>query len=230
MEPIDAIAVDGPGASGKSVCASVAHILGYRLLDSGALYRAATYCVTLLNLDPTNAKDAETALAIHMPHIGFEGNAVTLHGRVLGEKIRTREIDRLVHHVSEHPRVRDLVVQIQRKFAHRERVVAEGRDMTSVVFRDARVKVFLTADPETRALRRWKQYKENDSAFTGSVGQVMEDLRERDHRDMTRTHSPLVQVPDAVVIDSTRMSREEVVEQILGLCRPKTPVDSEVLV
>ena len=201
------IAVDGPGGSGKStVSRAVAGRLGWRHLDTGAYYRAATVAVLESGVDPA---DAEAALA------GLDGHrfdqvagTMLLDGRDISAEIRSVEVTAAVSLVAAHPSVRARMVELQRDWVSEHGgAVVEGRDIGTVVFPDAPVKVFLTADPAERARRR---AGETATAIHG----VAEALRRRDHLDSTREASPLRPADDALVIDTTDMSVDEVVDHI----------------
>lgn len=217
--PIEVIAVDGPSAAGKSVCEDFAKIVGFDSLDTGAIYRTAALIVIETCDDPHDPVAIERALKWQLPFVRRENGQIVFRNQVLHKEIRTKEIDELVHHVSKHPAVRQLVMPIQHRFAARKRVIAEGRDMTSVVFRDAKLKFYLTAELETRAFRRWKQRREEDKNYTGTLEQVKKELEARDHEDKTRKYCPLVCLPEAVVIDTTRMTKQHVVEEMLKIYR-----------
>ncbi len=205
------IAIDGPSASGKSTVARLlAERLGYRFLDSGAMYRA----FALLARRRGVAGDDEEGLAELVPEARIElrGERVLLDGEDVSGEIRTPEIDRLVSQVARVPAVRRGMVARQRAAYPGEPLVVEGRDIGSVVFPDARVKVFLDASPEERARRRARESHRD-------VRNVLEEQRERDERDSRRAHSPLVKAAGAVVIDTTGLTLEEVVERLLALTR-----------
>lgn len=219
MEPIDVIAVDGEAASGKSVCAMLAKKMGYELLDTGAIYRAATLIVLARGIDLNDEPALETVLACQMRFVGLNHHCdVTFRQRVITEDIRSSEISILVPRVAKHPRVRAIVTSVQHKFAEGKRVIAEGRDIGSVVFPRARVKFFLTADIEIRAKRRLNQYREKDPHSAVTLKEVIDQLKARDHEDKTRPHSPLVCVPGAITIDSTNMTKQETVDAMLAVC------------
>lgn len=208
------VAVDGPSGSGKSTVARrVADVLGYRYLDTGALYRAVALAAKLSGIDTDDVDRLEGLIA--RIRIEFTGDTVLLDGCDVTEEIRTPEVSRLVSMVAAVPVVRDGIAPKQRGAWPGEPLVVEGRDIGSVVFPDALVKVYLTAAAEERARRR--------AAETGRpLAEVLEDLRERDERDSGREHSPLVRVPGAVVLDTTGLGIEEVVGRLVQLIRSKT--------
>jgi CMP/dCMP kinase len=214
------IAIDGPAGAGKSTIASrVARKLGYVNLESGAMYRA----LALKAIERDTSFDDETALVelaenskIQLePTIG--GNRTLLDGRDVSTRIRERDVTEGASRSSVHPKVREWMVSHQREMGLGGGVVMEGRDIGTKVFPDADLKVFLDADPVVREQRRMAQQK-----ISGGVdANVAADLRERDRRDRTRAASPLVAAPDAIVIDSTAMSEDEVLDKVLDLARER---------
>jgi cytidylate kinase len=214
------IAVDGPAGAGKSTIASrLARKLGYVNLESGAMYRA----LALKAIKSDVSFDDEAALfkLAHDSHIqlvpSIGGNHVLLDGCDVSVRIRERDVTEAASRVSVHPRVREWMVARQRELGVNGGVVMEGRDIGTKVFPDADVKIFLDADPVIREQRRLEQQKvKGPSAATMAA-----ELRERDLRDRTRAVSPLVAAPDAVVIDSTRLTEDEVLEKIEELVNKK---------
>ncbi len=208
------IAIDGPSGSGKSTAArGVARRLGFRFLDSGAMYRALALKSARAGIGPQDG----TALSalLDRTEIELDGERVLLDGEDVSREIRTPEITRLVSVVAAVPQVREGMVIKQRACYPGESFVAEGRDVGSVVFPDAAVKVFLTADPRERAIRR--------AAETGrDVETVLAEQKERDARDEGREHSPLIRAPGAVVFDTTGHSIEEVIKRLEELIRQAT--------
>ncbi len=213
------IAIDGPAGSGKStIAARLARKLGYINLESGAMYRA----LALKAMESQLPLDDESALAdlakrtrIELVPRG-EGNCVLLDGKDVSQRIRESDVTAAASRVSVHPAVRRLLVARQRAMGERGGIVMEGRDIGSVVFPNADVKIFLDADPSVRAERRLLQ---NAAAAANDAKGVMAEMMARDRRDQTRTASPLVAAPDAVHIDSTHLSIDEVVariEEIVG--------------
>lgn len=214
------IAVDGPAGAGKSTIASrLARKLGYVNLESGAMYRA----LALKAIDRDTSFDDETALVklaessrIQLePTIG--GNRTLLDGRDVSSRIRERDVSEAASRVSVHPKVREWMVAHQREMGTGGGIVMEGRDIGTKVFPDADLKIFLDADPVVREQRRMEQHKIKGTVAEG----VAEELRERDRRDRTRAASPLIAANDAVVIDSTFLSEDEVVAQIEELVERK---------
>ena len=215
------MAIDGKAAAGKSNCAALAKQLGFASLDSGSIFRAATLLILQAGVEHHNPSKVKDLLRREMPRVSFQGNDIALDGHVLGDEIRTPEVSRLVPWISKHHEVREIIVPIQREFARGRNLVAEGRDMTSVVFVDANVRIFLTADLETRALRRFNQYKGKNPHTTITLKEVLDELVARDHEDETRPHSPLVHLPGVELIDSTHMTKAEVVAAMFNLCQEK---------
>ena len=216
------IAIDGPAGAGKSTVArAVARRLGLVYVDSGATYRAAALKVVESGVPP-----AETAAVIDLvsaSHVAFlarDGDClVTLDGRDVTGLIRTPEVTRAAAWVSRVPEVRRKLVALQREAASGTGVVMEGRDIGTVVFPDAPLKIFLEAQPEERARRR--QDQEQADGRRPSLSDTADEIRQRDQLDAERKVSPLVPAADAVRIDSTSLSAEAVVDRILDLVRER---------
>jgi len=208
------IAIDGPAGSGKStIAARLAKKLGYVNLESGAMYRALAL-KALERQVPLYGGDALRKLAedtvIHLEPRG-EGNRVLLDGRDVSQRIREADVTAAASQVSLHPSVRQLMVARQRELGKDGGVVMEGRDIGTAVFPNADVKVFLDADASIRAERRLRQ---NGSSSNEGRAQVLAELAVRDERDRTRSASPLVAAPDAVHVDTTHKSIDEVVAEV----------------
>src|SRR5271170_1547648 len=207
------IAIDGPAGAGKSTIASkLARKLGYVNLESGAMYRALALKAIDNDLsfedEPALVKLAEHSRIQLEPTIG--GNRTLLDGRDVSARIRERDVTEAASRVSVHPAVRAWMVEHQREMGAGGGVVMEGRDIGTKVFPDADLKIFLDADPVVREQRRMEQQR-----IKGEVAaSVAADLRERDHRDRTRATSPLQAASDAVVIDSTKLSEDEVLARV----------------
>ena len=214
------IAIDGPAGAGKSTIASrLARKLGYVNLESGAMYRA----LALKAIDSDNSFDDEAGLLklaeasrIQLqPTIG--GNRTLLDGHDVSIRIRERDVTEAASRVSVHPKVREWMVAHQREMGAGGGIVMEGRDIGTKVFPDADLKVFLDADPVVREQRRMEQHK-----IKGEVAaNLAAELRERDHRDRTRSVSPLAAADDAVVIDSSSLSEDEVLARVEELVNKK---------
>jgi cytidylate kinase len=212
------IAIDGPSASGKgTVAANVAKALGFRYLDSGALYRL----VTLAALRARANLDDEAALAAIAKglRVEFRDGKTWLDGRDVTADVRTEEVSAAASKVAAQPAVRSALFDRQRRFRGHPGLVAEGRDMGSVVFPEAALKVYLTASVETRAERRYKQLIEK--GMYAKIEDVVEELRRRDARDASRPVAPLRHYPDAVFLDTSDLSAEEAVDRILSLWRER---------
>ncbi len=211
--PLPVIAIDGPSASGKgTVAARVASALGFHYLDSGSLYRLTALAARQAGL----AWDDEAgvaAIAAGLPVV-FQGGEILLAGRAVGDAIRTEEISVGASKVAALPAVRAALLQRQRDFREAPGLVAEGRDMGSVVFPDAQLKVFLTASAEARAERRYKQLIEKGLA--ANMPDLLQDLRDRDARDSARSVAPLQKCADAELLDTTSLGIEESVAAILA--------------
>ena len=207
------IAIDGPAGAGKSTIASrLARKLGYVNLESGAMYRA----LALKAIESDTSFDDEDALLKLAQNSGITlertigGNRVLLNRKDISARIRERDVTEGASRVSVHPKVRKWMVARQREMGVGGGVVMEGRDIGTKVFPDADLKIFLDADPVIREQRRMDQQK-----VKGAPAQTMaEELRERDRRDRTRAMSPLVAAEDAVVLDSTNMSEDDVLKRI----------------
>jgi cytidylate kinase len=221
---VPVIAIDGPSGSGKgSVALMVARALGFHVLDSGALYRLLALAALERQLDPAD-EPALAAVAADLPVAFSEGAPgeparVLLAGRDVGDRIRDEDVGQMASRVSGHPAVRQALLQRQRDFARPPGLVADGRDMGTVVFPAAPLKVFLDASVEERARRREKQLL--GQGVSASFPRLVEELRARDDRDRNRPVAPLRPAGDAVVIDSTRLGREEVFQQVMALVRAR---------
>lgn len=222
------IAIDGPAGSGKSTIArELSRRLGFEKLDTGAMYRAVAFSALDrgIDLDDEAAVDAlASAITIRfMP--GEPGGSITVDGRDVSREIRTPLVDANVSKVSAYPGVRTAMLEPQRAVAQNHDVVAEGRDIGTVVFPDAEVKVFLTADPRVRAQRRVLQRHGGDVAdarvLESEVAETLASIERRDVLDASRDVAPLVAAPDAVQIDSTAFTIDEVTDQIADLVAQK---------
>lgn len=220
---VPVIAIDGPSGSGKgTVSRLLARRLGWHLLDSGALYRLVALAGIARGLDPQDeAGHAAVAAGLDAR---FEVDAtgeerVLLDGRDVTGELRSESTGSAASRVAAMPAVRAALIGRQRGFAQPPGLVADGRDMGSIVFPDAPLKIFLTASPEERARRRHKQLKEK--GLTVNLADLSREIRERDHRDANRSVAPLRASADAVVIDSTNVGVESVVAQIEDLARSR---------
>lgn len=210
------IAIDGPSASGKgTIAAAVAQHLGFHYLDSGALYRIVGFVggERRINLD----NDSEmTRITLNL-NVKFDGDRVFVDAREVSDQIRGEVAGTAASRVAALPGVRQALMSLQHGFRQPPGLVADGRDMGSVVFPDARLKIYLTATAGERARRRHKQLMEKDSG--ASMAALLQDIRERDFRDSNRATAPLLKCADAIAIDTTGMPVAEVVAQVLHLYR-----------
>ncbi len=206
------IAIDGPTASGKGTIAlSVADRLGFHYLDSGALYRLVGWRALKRRLSPAD-ETAVTALAQTMlPR--FERGRIELDGEDVTDAIRAEDVSRAASQVAVHPSVRQALLELQRRSRRAPGLVADGRDMGTVVFPDAVLKVFLTASVAARAERRHKQLIEK--GFSTNIADLSRELEARDRRDAERAAAPLKPAEDAYQLDSSALSIDEVVAQVL---------------
>ncbi len=215
---VPVITIDGPVSSGKgTVARMLASRLGWHLLDSGALYRLLGLHAERLAVS-TDDEARLVGLAEQLPVVFREGQggetAVILDGEDVSVLIRDERVGELASQVAVLQPVRDALFARQRAFARAPGLVADGRDMGTVVFRDAPLKIYLTASAEERARRRYAQLKEK--GFGATLPALIKDIRARDDRDMNREIAPLRPADDAIIVDSTAMSAQQVVEQILG--------------
>jgi cytidylate kinase len=210
--PVPVIAIDGPTASGKGTIAErVARALGFHYLDSGALYRLVAWRALQGNVDAAD-EAALVRLAASMDPV-FAGGRIELDGQDVTDAIRREEVSRSASLVAVHPGVRRALLDLQRARRRAPGLVADGRDMGTVVFPDATLKVYLTATVEARAERRYKQLIEK--GFPANIATLSQELRARDARDAGRTASPLKPAEDAYQLDSSGLTIEEVVAQVL---------------
>ena len=226
MNKVPVMTIDGPSGSGKgTVSRAVAEALGWALLDSGALYRLVALAARRSGIGrddgPGLAKLAE-GLDINFGSDGAENEVVRLHGQDVTSAIRTEEAGNDASKVASLPVVRAALLERQRQFAVPPGLVADGRDMGSVVFPQAEVKIFLTASPVERAARRHKQLKEKGVAAT--LAALSLEIAERDQRDTNRAVSPLVASSDAILLDTTGMSVDQVIERVLSLARGRLSI------
>ena len=220
MSDVPVIAIDGPSASGKgTVAARVAAGLGFHYLDSGALYRLAALAALDAGVDLGDEAALERIAAGMV--VEFREGGVSLEGRDVTVALRGEAVGVAASRIAAYPRVRTALLARQRGFRKAPGLVADGRDMGSIVFPDAPLKVFLTAAVATRAERRHKQLMEK--GMYAKMEDVVEELRQRDERDSNRPIAPLRHYPDAIFLDTTRLSADEAVERILGWWREKPP-------
>ncbi|PSU27398.1 (d)CMP kinase [Photobacterium phosphoreum] len=211
------ITVDGPSGAGKgTLCMLLAEKLGWNLLDSGAIYRVLALAALHHGVD-TESEDALVPLAAHLDvQFVAEGELVRviLEGEDVSDTLRTEKVGNAASKVAALPRVREALLRRQRAFNEQPGLVADGRDMGTVVFTSAEVKIFLDASAEERATRRMNQLQKKglDVSFTS----LLSEIQERDYRDRNRAVAPLRPADDALVLDSTEMSIEQVLEKVLA--------------
>jgi cytidylate kinase len=208
------IAIDGPSASGKgTVAQGVAGALGFHWLNSGALYRTVALAALESGIDLENeSKLSNITLNLKAK---FTGDSVELGGHDVTNAIRSEKVSVAASRIAARPAVRNALLERQRAFRQPPGLVAEGRDMGSVVFPDAVLKIYLTASPEARAERRHKQLM--DKGMDATMTALLQDIRGRDERDSNRATAPLKKGVDAVLIDTTKLSAAEAIAQVLAL-------------
>ena len=212
MNTIPVITLDGPAASGKGTVAElVARELGFHYLDSGALYRIATLAALKAGVDPADSEGL-TAVAEKLSPV-FENGRILIEGEDVTLAIRSEEVSRATSKVAVVPGVRRALFDLQRRAARAPGLVADGRDMGTVVFPEAPLKVFLTASARVRAERRYKQLTARGE--TADLDLLTKDLEERDRRDRERAEAPLKPAADARLLDTTEMGIEEAVKKVL---------------
>ena len=221
------MAIDGPAGAGKSTVAkAVAKRLGYRYMDTGAMYRALAWKVMRRGADPLDEGALEGILETTIVDLGAD-EAVMLDGTDVSGEIRTAEVGQMASQVSGIGIVRRRMADLQRSMGRSGGVVAEGRDMGTVVFPEAEVKIYLDASPETRAQRRFRELTGGDPALT--LEQTLADVVRRDRRDKERAVAPLRKADDAVLIDSTRLSVAAVVAKILEEVNAKSNENGRIV-
>ncbi len=216
------VAIDGPAGAGKSTIAKrVAKQLGFVYVDTGAMYRAMALYLIKEQVNKEDQEEiAKTCQGADIS-IRYENGEqiVLLNGENVNGFIRTEEVGNMASVSSANPKLREKLVQLQKKLAAETDVIMDGRDIGTCVLPNADVKVYLTASSAVRAMRRYKELTEKGQVC--DLAQIEADIIERDHRDMTREHSPLKQADDAVLVDSSEMTIDEVVERICALAREK---------
>jgi cytidylate kinase len=219
------VAIDGPAGAGKSTIAKrLASRLGFTYIDTGAMYRAVALWAVRQGVDPGDMHRAEQ-LAI-AAEIDLAPGRIALNGEDVTEAIRAPDVSNGASKIAVIPGVRRAMVAKQRAIGERASVVMEGRDIGTVVFPEADVKVFLDANPVERVRRRYEEMKAKGQIVSSE--QLAIEMRERDRRDSTRTDAPLSQAPDAVYVDSTGLAIEEVEEAILKIVRARVTNGKEI--
>jgi len=225
------IAIDGYSSCGKSTLArNLAKYIGYRHIDTGAMYRAVTLFCLENNLIENNKVKTEILLSsLNQLIIDFkynpydDVNEIYLNGRLIESQIRQPIVSEYASIVSKIPEVRTTMVQLQQKMGEQKRIVMDGRDIGTVVFPHADIKFFMTAKPEIRAQRRYQELLAKGEHI--SLEEVTKNIEERDYLDTHRAISPLKQAPDAIVIDNSYMSKEEQFQKIIQLIKDKFPYE-----
>ena len=205
------IAIDGPAGAGKSTVARIlADIFGCEYIDTGAMYRAIAYKAVqhLVDIDD----DEELQELLDETEVSFKDKMILLDGKPVGSEIRTPKISSIVSRVAEKKMVREKLIEAQRKIGQEVSVVMDGRDIGTNILPHAQLKIYLTASVETRAKRRFLEQQEKGDTHT--LEEIEEEIRDRDQRDMSREIAPLRQAEDAILVDSSDLSIDEVVERI----------------
>lgn len=217
--PIPVIAIDGPSASGKGTIAQrLARRLGFGYLDSGALYRIVALAARRQGISWQD-ESALVEMVRHL-HIEFRNSSILLNGDDVSEAVRTEEMSRGASEVAVHPSVRFSLIALQHSFRKAPGLVADGRDMATVVFPDATTKIYLTASAEIRAERRYKQLIAQ--GIHANLLDILQDLQKRDSRDRQRSIAPLQQSADAELLETSRLSIEQSVERALEIITEKS--------
>lgn len=219
MQPI-IVAIDGYSSCGKSTIAkALAKYAGYTYVDTGAMYRAVALYAQRIGVANRESRDMDLLAQLENVHIGFiqtpEGQHVTLNGEDVESQIRTLEIGNLASQISTIKEVRAFLVAQQQAMGEKKGIVMDGRDIGTVVFPNAELKLFLTASPEVRAERRFKELEAKGEKPVWE--KVLADVNDRDYRDTHRAESPLRQADDAVVVDNSEMTREEQMAKIVEI-------------
>ena len=214
------IAIDGPAGAGKSTIAkAVARELGYVYIDTGAMYRAVgLFCLdeAIALTDEARVSEAVRDIDITIAYDEEGAQQVFLNGANVSTRIRTQQVGDAASTVSQYPAVREKMVKLQQSLAEHTSVVMDGRDIASKVLPNADTKIYLTASVEERARRRANELREKGEAC--DIAEVEAEIRARDDRDMHRQHSPLIQVPEAVLVDSSTLTIDETIDRILEIC------------
>lgn len=222
QESVPVITIDGPSGAGKgTVCRLLASKLGWEILDSGAIYRVLALASIHHQVDPSD-EESLIPLAAHLDvqFLSAENTSkIILEGEEVTLSIRNEEVGGVASQIAALPRVREALLRRQRAFKQLPGLIADGRDMGTIVFPEAEVKVFLTASAEERADRRFKELKEKGHDV--KIGDLLNDIKARDERDMNRSVAPMVPADDAICIDSTSISAQEVYEQLIQVIEKK---------
>jgi cytidylate kinase len=217
------IAIDGPAGAGKSTIARrLAKELGFYYVDTGAIYRTVAYFMDLLGISPKDADGVERYIDELTISIEYDEEGVQhmiMNGMDVSDDIRTQDISQKASLVSAHSVVRDVLLDMQRDVAKKHNVIMDGRDIGTVVLPKANVKIFLTADPEVRAKRRYDELI--GKGQKADLPQILKEIKQRDHQDMTRPIAPLKQARDAVLVDTSALDIDGVVAEIKSIVKEK---------
>lgn len=217
------IAIDGPSGSGKStITKRLASELGFTYLDTGAMFRSLAYKLNDLNIDFCKPKlDVEEAQRVRnfLEDLNFEyapddKRLIVIDNEDLTDRIREHRVSSLASRISKFSIVRNYLADTQRQLARKGKVILEGRDIGTVIFPNAALKFFLTADAQVRAQRRLKELQEKDPAFDGDLAKIKADVEKRDREDTQREHAPLKKASDAVEIDTSHLSVDQVIQKM----------------
>ena len=217
------IAIDGPAGAGKSTIARrLAKELGFYYVDTGAIYRTVAYFMDLLGISPKDVDGVERyidELTISIEYDEEGAQHMIMNGMDVSNDIRTQDISQKASLVSAHSVVRDVLLDMQRDVAKKHNVIMDGRDIGTVVLPKANVKIFLTADPEVRAKRRYDELIAKGQK--ANLPQILKEIQQRDHQDMNRPIAPLKQAKDAVLVDTSGLDIEGVVDAIKTIVKEK---------
>lgn len=222
MDQFYSIAIDGPSGAGKSTIAkAAAKELGFVYLDTGAIYRTVAWHITMMGIGPKDTDHVPMLLDDANIRIDFQpdGQHMILNGKDITQEIRTPEIASVASQAAAQPSVREFLLDMQRDLAKTHNIIMDGRDIGTVVLPDASVKIYLTATPEARAMRRYQEYLEKGQK--ASYEEVLADQKKRDYDDSHRKIAPLKQAKDAVLVDTTEMGLQESIDYCVALIREK---------
>lgn len=218
------VTIDGPAGSGKSTAArGLSQRLGFEFLDTGAMYRCVALAVLNQGIDPADSQSVGDVS--QQIRISFADAHVILNGEDVTQAIRTAEVSEAASQVAQYPAVREALVDLQRQAAEGVNIVSEGRDQGTVVFPHALCKFFLIADPEERARRRFDEMQGQDQEITQA--EILQQIHQRDQRDESRTVAPLKPADDAVEINTSQLSIEEVLDQLEQTVRERQAASAE---